>query len=147
MKKKVKKALFYPAAVLVVAFIVTVILLIFVIPQFQKLFKGFGADLPAFTQFVINLSEFVQHKGIYLAIVARRRVAGPSSTSRSARARCARSWTDIPEDSHHRPDPQQGRDRALRAHARPPCSPPACRSWKRWNPWPAPAATSSTRTP
>ena len=69
VKKKVKKALFYPAAVLVVAGIVTVILLIFVIPQFEELFKGFGADLPAFTQMVINLSKFVQHNGIYLAVV------------------------------------------------------------------------------
>ncbi|HEY6516476.1 MAG TPA: type II secretion system F family protein [Steroidobacteraceae bacterium] len=69
MKKKVKKALFYPAAVVVVAFIVTVILLIFVIPEFQKLFEGFGANLPAFTQFVINLSLLVQHQGIYLAVV------------------------------------------------------------------------------
>src|SRR6266403_1961428 len=70
LKKKVKKALFYPAAVLVVAIVVTVILLIFVIPQFESLFKGFGADLPAFTQMVINLSKFVQNQGIFLAIVA-----------------------------------------------------------------------------
>lgn len=70
LKKKVKKALFYPAAVLVVAVIVTLILLIFVIPQFESLFKGFGADLPAFTQFVINLSRFVQDKGIFLALLA-----------------------------------------------------------------------------
>jgi type IV pilus assembly protein PilC len=69
MKKKVKKALFYPAAVLIVAFVVTIILMIFVIPEFQKLFKGFGANLPAFTQFVINISEVVQHQGIYLAVV------------------------------------------------------------------------------
>src|SRR6188472_1532344 len=69
LKKKVKKALFYPAAVLVVAIIVTVILLLFVIPQFESLFKGFGADLPAFTQMVISLSQFVQTKGIFLAIV------------------------------------------------------------------------------
>jgi type IV pilus assembly protein PilC len=69
LKKKVKKALFYPAAVLVVAVIVTCILLIFVIPQFESLFKGFGADLPAFTQFVINLSKAVQEKGIYMAMV------------------------------------------------------------------------------
>ncbi len=69
LKKKVKKALFYPTAVLVVAVIVTVILLIFVIPQFEDLFKGFGAELPAFTQMVINLSNFVQQKGIYIAIV------------------------------------------------------------------------------
>ena len=66
LKKKVKKALFYPTAVLVVAVIVTVILLIFVIPQFEDLFKGFGADLPAFTQMVINLSKFVQEKGLFL---------------------------------------------------------------------------------
>ncbi|GMU69719.1 MAG: fimbrial assembly protein PilC [Steroidobacteraceae bacterium] len=69
IKKKVKKALFYPAAVLVVAVVVTLILLIFVIPQFESLFKGFGAELPAFTQMVINMSKFVQDKGIYLAIV------------------------------------------------------------------------------
>ena len=69
LKKKVKKALFYPAAVLVVAVVVTVVLLIFVIPEFESLYKGFGADLPAFTQMVINLSRFVQHDGIYIAIV------------------------------------------------------------------------------
>jgi type IV pilus assembly protein PilC len=69
LKKKVKKALFYPTAVLVVAVIVTVILLIFVIPQFESLFKDFGADLPAFTQMVIGLSKFVQNKGIFLALV------------------------------------------------------------------------------
>ena len=69
LKKKVKKALFYPAAVLVVAVIVSVILLVFVIPQFEELFKGFGADLPAFTQMVINLSKFVQSDGFYIAAV------------------------------------------------------------------------------
>jgi type IV pilus assembly protein PilC len=69
IKKKVKKALFYPAAVLIVALIVTAILLIFVIPQFESLFKGFGADLPAFTQAVIDLSKFVQHYGVLIAVV------------------------------------------------------------------------------
>jgi type IV pilus assembly protein PilC len=69
LKKKVKKALFYPAAVMVVAVVVTIILLVFVIPQFESLFKGFGAELPAFTQFVINLSKFVQEKGIFIAMV------------------------------------------------------------------------------
>jgi len=63
IKKKIKKALFYPAAVLAVAFIVTAILLIFVIPQFESMFKGFGADLPGFTLFVVNLSVFVRTKG------------------------------------------------------------------------------------
>jgi type IV pilus assembly protein PilC len=70
LKKKVKKALFYPAAVMVVAVIVTVILLIFVIPQFEALFKGFGADLPAFTQFVINMSRGLQDNWPYIAGVA-----------------------------------------------------------------------------
>jgi len=69
LKKKIKKALFYPAAVLAVAVIVTVILLLFVIPQFESLFKGFGADLPAFTQFVVNLSRWMQAKGWMLLII------------------------------------------------------------------------------
>ena len=69
LKKKIKKALFYPAAVMVVAVVVTVILLIFVIPQFETLFQGFGADLPAFTQMVIDLSKFVQEKGWLLGLI------------------------------------------------------------------------------
>ena len=70
IKGKVKKALFYPAAVLAVAFIVTVILLIFVIPQFESVFSNFGAKLPAFTLMYVNLSRFVtQHWLIMLAIV------------------------------------------------------------------------------
>jgi type IV pilus assembly protein PilC len=69
LKKKVKKALFYPAAVLVVAVLVTVVLLIFVIPQFEALYKGFGANLPAFTQFVIGISKAVQQYGFYMAVV------------------------------------------------------------------------------
>ena len=60
LKSKIKKALFYPTAVIIVAFIVTAILLIFVVPQFEELFRGFGADLPAFTQMVVNLSRFMQ---------------------------------------------------------------------------------------
>lgn len=68
IKKKIKKALTYPIAVLVVAFVVTAILLIFVIPQFESLFKGFGADLPAFTQLVVDMSRFVRDKGIFILI-------------------------------------------------------------------------------
>ncbi|MEM8815884.1 MAG: type II secretion system F family protein [Pseudomonadota bacterium] len=68
IKKKIKKALTYPAAVLVVAFIVVTILLIFVIPAFEDLFQGFGADLPAFTRLVIDLSIFVREKGFFLAV-------------------------------------------------------------------------------
>ena len=60
LKGKIKKALFYPAAVVAVSVIVTSILLLFVVPQFEELFKGFGADLPAFTQFVIDMSRWMQ---------------------------------------------------------------------------------------
>lgn len=60
IKAKVKKALFYPTAVVIVALIVCVILLIYVVPQFQEIFSSFGAELPTFTRLVINLSEFMQ---------------------------------------------------------------------------------------
>ena len=61
IKGKIKKALTYPIAILVVSFIVTAVLLIFVVPQFEELFKGFGEELPAFTQMVVNMSRFFQH--------------------------------------------------------------------------------------
>lgn len=60
LKKKVKKAMTYPLAVIVVAIIVTAILLVKVVPQFESLFQGFGADLPVFTQMVIHTSEWLQ---------------------------------------------------------------------------------------
>jgi type IV pilus assembly protein PilC len=60
IKGKIKKALFYPTAVVIVAFIITAILLIFVIPQFQSLFQNFGADLPALTLLVLKLSTLFQ---------------------------------------------------------------------------------------
>ena len=59
IKGKIKKAMFYPAAVLSVAVLVSAILLIFVIPQFESVFQGFGADLPAFTQMLVNMSRFM----------------------------------------------------------------------------------------
>lgn len=62
IKSKIKKALFYPISILVVAFIVTAVIMIFVIPQFKELFAGFGADLPAPTLLVMGLSEgFVKY--------------------------------------------------------------------------------------
>jgi type IV pilus assembly protein PilC len=60
IKGKIKKAMFYPTAVLVVAFLITAILMIFVVPEFAKMFSGFGADLPAITKFVVNLSYIFQ---------------------------------------------------------------------------------------
>ncbi|MBP0946249.1 type II secretion system F family protein [Pseudomonas alliivorans] len=68
LKAKIKKAMTYPIAVIVVAFIVSGILLIKVVPQFQAVFASFGAKLPAFTLMVIGLSELVQTW--WLAILA-----------------------------------------------------------------------------
>jgi type IV pilus assembly protein PilC len=62
LKAKIRKALVYPSSILVVAFIVTAILMIFVIPQFESLFQGFGADLPGLTVWVIHVSEVFQEK-------------------------------------------------------------------------------------
>ncbi|WP_028469317.1 type II secretion system F family protein [Neptunomonas japonica] len=60
LKKKIKKAMTYPAAVLFVGIIVSAILLVKVVPQFESVFSSFGAELPAFTQFVLKLSVFAQ---------------------------------------------------------------------------------------
>ncbi|MCK9488486.1 MAG: type II secretion system F family protein [Xanthomonadales bacterium] len=68
IKSKVKKALFYPAIIMTVALLVTAILLIYVIPQFQDAFRSFGADLPAFTLLVIGISEWMQRNGFFLLI-------------------------------------------------------------------------------
>lgn len=75
MRRKVKKALTYPIAILSVAMLVSLILLIFVVPQFQKMFESFDAELPVFTQAVVHLSEFIQNYwwallgGIILTVV------------------------------------------------------------------------------
>lgn len=74
IKAKIKKAMMYPLAVIIAAVIVTSIMLIFVIPQFKDLFEGFGANLPAFTQMVVDMSEWLQAKwwiplGITVALV------------------------------------------------------------------------------
>jgi type IV pilus assembly protein PilC len=60
LKAKIKKAMTYPISVIVVAVIVTAILLIKVVPQFESVFAGFGAELPAFTQVVVNMSRGLQ---------------------------------------------------------------------------------------
>lgn len=72
LKSKIKKAMFYPAAVVVVAILVTTLLLLFVVPQFEDIFKGFGAELPAFTQMIIGISRFLQSSWyiFFAAIVA-----------------------------------------------------------------------------
>lgn len=66
MRSKVKKAMMYPITVIALAIIVALVLLIFVVPQFEELFKSFGAQLPAFTRAVLNVSRVVQHYWILL---------------------------------------------------------------------------------
>lgn len=67
LKAKIKKAMYYPIAVLVVAFIVSAVLLVKVVPTFKKLFDGFGSKLPDFTLMVLALSDFVQKHGFMIA--------------------------------------------------------------------------------
>ena len=92
IKKKIKKALVYPAAVVVVAIVVSAILLIFVIPEFQDLFSSFGADLPAFTKMVINLSQSVRSEGwLYITVII---LAIVGFLQAKKRSRKFRIWLD-----------------------------------------------------
>jgi type IV pilus assembly protein PilC len=68
LKRKVKGAMVYPTIVLTVAVGVTVVLLLFVTPTFEKMFKDFGGSMPAPTQFVIDLSKFLQKYIMYLVV-------------------------------------------------------------------------------
>ncbi len=68
LKSKIKKAMNYPIAVIVIAIIVTLILLIFVVPQFEQIFASFGAELPAFTRLIIKISNLIQDYGPYLFV-------------------------------------------------------------------------------
>lgn len=88
LKAKIKKALNYPIAVIVVAIIVTAILLIKVVPQFEAVFQGFGAELPAFTQVVVDLSRNLQEWWfVYLGAIAGAVFAFGESHKRSAKFR------------------------------------------------------------
>ncbi len=68
LKSKIKKAMFYPAAVVIVAILVTSLLLLFVVPQFEDIFNGFGAELPAFTQLIIGISRWLQSSWYFFVI-------------------------------------------------------------------------------
>ncbi|WP_407354564.1 type II secretion system F family protein [Luteimonas sp. R10] len=70
LKGKIKKAMFYPAVVIAVAILVSAILLIFVVPQFEQVFVGFGADLPAFTQLIVAASRFMVSYWWMLLLIA-----------------------------------------------------------------------------
>lgn len=70
LKSKIKKALLYPSVVIAVAILVSAVLLIFVVPQFETVFKNFGADLPAFTQMIVDASDFLVSYWWLMALVA-----------------------------------------------------------------------------
>src|SRR5580700_8273535 len=70
LRKKVKTALMYPTVVSCVAVVITIFLLVRVIPTFKEVYQGFGAKLPGPTQFLIDLSEILQHYLIYLIVLA-----------------------------------------------------------------------------
>jgi len=88
LKKKIKKAMTYPIIVLVVALVVSAVLLIFVVPQFETLFNSFGADLPAFTRMVLNLSDFLQaYWYIMVGVIVAAGYAFTNAKRRSAKFR------------------------------------------------------------
>lgn len=69
LKSKIKKAMTYPISVLIVALVVSVILLVFVVPAFKEMFTSFGSDLPAFTQMVVEMSEFMTSDGWIVGVI------------------------------------------------------------------------------
>jgi type IV pilus assembly protein PilC len=87
LKGKVKSAMVYPAVVLCVAVGVTIVLLVFVTPTFEKMFKDFGGAMPAPTQIVIDLSKFMQNNGLYMLIASIAAVVGFNTWVRSARGK------------------------------------------------------------
>ncbi|MCF9047175.1 type II secretion system F family protein [Acinetobacter nectaris] len=88
LKQKIKKAMKYPITVIIVAIIVTIILLIKVVPTFQDMFASFGAELPAFTQMVVNMSKWMQaYWYILIAIIVGGTIAISQSYKRSLKLR------------------------------------------------------------
>ena len=92
LKAKIKKALTYPAAVVVVAIVVTGILLVQVVPQFAETFRGFGADLPGFTLFVLRISEWVQNW--WLVLMLGLFAAGYAFSQAKRRSQRIADWID-----------------------------------------------------
>lgn len=90
IKGKIKKALFYPVSVILVALIVTTLIMIYVVPQFQSMFRSAGADLPIITQWVIQLSQLISSywglafgAGIVLSVLLLTRLSQQSASFRA----------------------------------------------------------------
>jgi type IV pilus assembly protein PilC len=92
LKAKIKKAMTYPIATIVVAIVVTGILLVKVVPQFAEAFKGFGSDLPGFTLFILRLSEWVQ--GWWFILLLGFFVGGYSFSQAKRRSKRFADWLD-----------------------------------------------------
>ena len=92
LKAKIKKALTYPTAVIVVAIVVTAILLVKVVPQFAETFQGFGSELPAFTLLVLALSDWVQ--AWWLLLLMSFTVAGYLFSQAKQRYKRVSDWVD-----------------------------------------------------
>jgi type IV pilus assembly protein PilC len=92
LKAKIKKAMTYPIATIVVAIVVTGILLVKVVPQFAEAFQGFGSDLPGFTLFVLRLSEWVQ--GWWFILLLGFFVAGYLFSHSKRRSKRFADWLD-----------------------------------------------------
>ena len=149
IKSKIKAALFYPIAIIAVAFIITAVIMIFVIPAFKQVFTSFGADLPgadAVRDGDLGLRSSPTGTssspsiggGIYGFLEAwKRSLRGADLHGQAA---CSRLpvFGDLVRNLDHR---------ALDAHAARPCSPPACRWSRRSTRWAAPRATTSTWWP
>src|SRR5207248_3122709 len=99
IKGKIKKAMFYPAMVFAVAIIVSAVLLIFVVPQFETVFKNFGAQLPAFTQMIVNASRFLTRNWFFMLLVTGGSIAGVMfiyKRSKTFARFCARAVLKLP---------------------------------------------------
>ena len=99
LKGKIKKAMFYPAIVFAVAILVSAILLIFVVPQFESVFANFGAQLPAFTQMIVNASRFLTEHGLFVLVCLVAVIAGLIFTYKRSPAfahLCARAVLKLP---------------------------------------------------
>ena len=102
IKGKIKKALYYPAAVVAVAIIVSAILLIYVIPQFEGIFKSFGADLPAFTKMVVGASHFHARMGCSDPARYRGGRHRPDPGQEAIQVVCARDRPLVAQNAHRR---------------------------------------------
>ena len=85
LKTKIKKAMKYPIAVIVVAIIVTIILLVKVVPVFSGLFESFGAELPAFTQMVVSMSDWMKSWWFILIIAIGAAIIGFSEAKKRSK--------------------------------------------------------------